>query len=76
MVQREAPAVSGAVPSGAHATVNRTEQAPRGVGPGCNTGDGSGGIEADEHRLTQRQKQVDYGKNTGGYDNYIKKIPM
>jgi len=31
--------------------------------------------ESDEHRLSQRQKQIDYGKNTVGYENFIKLIP-
>jgi hypothetical protein len=29
----------------------------------------------DPHRLSQRQKQVDLGKNTLGYQNYAEKIP-
>jgi len=31
--------------------------------------------ETDEHRLAQRQKQVDYGKNTIGYQKYVDQIP-
>jgi len=30
--------------------------------------------ESDDHRLSQRQKQIDYGKNTVGYENFIKLI--
>ncbi|KAL5471316.1 hypothetical protein EMCRGX_G029415 [Ephydatia muelleri] len=29
----------------------------------------------DAHRLAQRQKQVDFGKNTVGYDIYVQAIP-
>ncbi|KAI0557704.1 Oocyte-specific histone RNA stem-loop-binding protein [Gracilaria domingensis] len=33
------------------------------------------GIETDSHRLSQRQKQVDYGKNTLAYDRFIAACP-
>jgi histone RNA hairpin-binding protein len=32
-------------------------------------------VEADPVRLAQRQKQIDYGKNTLGYVNYLKAVP-
>jgi hypothetical protein len=31
--------------------------------------------ETDTERLNQRQKQIDIGKNTRGYQNYLKAIP-
>ena len=32
-------------------------------------------METDPHRLVQRQKQIDFGKNTVGYENYLRAIP-
>jgi hypothetical protein len=32
-------------------------------------------LETDAHRINQRQKQVDFGKNTLGYQIYTKAIP-
>lgn len=31
--------------------------------------------ETDAHRLAQRQKQIDLGKNTLGYQRYRQEIP-
>ena len=31
--------------------------------------------ETDAHKLSQRQKQIDFGKNTLGYQNYVKVWP-
>lgn len=33
------------------------------------------GIEEDERRIAQRQKQVDYGKNTIAYDRFVEICP-
>eukprot|EP00123_Amoebidium_parasiticum_P006133 comp17173_c0_seq1/m.16035 comp17173_c0_seq1/g.16035 ORF comp17173_c0_seq1/g.16035 comp17173_c0_seq1/m.16035 type:complete len:335 (-) comp17173_c0_seq1:236-1240(-) len=42
---------------------------------GSNGGKDLQEVETDPRRLEQRQKQIDYGKNTLGYDNYVKAIP-
>lgn len=31
--------------------------------------------ETDDKRLAQRQKQIDFGKNTQGYQRYVAEIP-
>lgn len=31
--------------------------------------------ETDRHKLDQRQKQIDFGKNTLGYAAYLRDIP-
>ncbi len=33
------------------------------------------GIETNEHRIESRQKQIQFGKNTIGYDNYLAAVP-
>lgn len=32
-------------------------------------------LETDEIRIANRMKQVEFGKNTKGYDNYIAAVP-
>lgn len=32
-------------------------------------------VESDTRRLSQRQKQIDYGKNTLGYERYLELVP-
>lgn len=32
-------------------------------------------VESDQHRLSQRQKRIDMGKNTLGYVNYVRAVP-
>jgi len=32
-------------------------------------------VESDWHKLGQRQKQIDYGKNTLGYERYLELVP-
>ena len=31
--------------------------------------------EEDAHRIQQRQKQIDFGKNTLGYQRYCESVP-
>jgi len=33
------------------------------------------GVETNEQRLKQRQKQIDYGRNTVGYQHYLDLVP-
>ncbi|KAI8436858.1 hypothetical protein MSG28_010311 [Choristoneura fumiferana] len=33
-------------------------------------------LESDPLILQRRQKQIDYGKNTVGYNNYLQKVPI
>lgn len=35
----------------------------------------AGGAVEDPHKLEQRTKQIQFGKNTVGYDNYLAAIP-
>jgi hypothetical protein len=32
--------------------------------------------DLDVHKLSQRQKQIDFGKNTLGYTNYLQQVPV
>eukprot|EP01018_Ginkgo_biloba_P009315 Gb_30655 [translate_table: standard] len=32
-------------------------------------------LETDAHKVSQRQKQIDYGKNTLGYEQYVELVP-
>ena len=33
------------------------------------------GVETNEHRIETRLKQIQFGKNTIGYDNYLAAVP-
>lgn len=48
------------------------EDVPKARSTSGNTVDGS---EIDAHQLAQRQKQLEYGKNTLGYQNYLAQVP-
>ena len=32
-------------------------------------------VETDSNKIARREKQIEYGKNTIGYENYIRSIP-
>lgn len=40
-----------------------------------NSGGPAAEEETDAHRIAQRQKQIDYGKNTLGYQRYTEEVP-
>jgi histone RNA hairpin-binding protein len=37
--------------------------------------DGEDEFETDPKRLTARQQQIDFGKNTLGYESYLQAVP-
>ncbi|RLN71013.1 hypothetical protein BBJ28_00013989 [Nothophytophthora sp. Chile5] len=70
----------GPVTGAAQVDAVAVSSANKGVAPAGANGSATVRLLADEketdpHRLAQRQKQIDYGKNTLGYDQYCAQVP-
>lgn len=55
---------------------SRTSSSSSSSGSLHNLGKNTVELETDTGVLERRQKQIDYGKNTVGYENYIAQVPL